>query len=231
MTDVEYPENCRREGIKCAKYIQPASNAVYAPSRHAITCTSKTPHHTFATLTTKPDHTKTNPSQHASLRQTRLSVSDNAVIPAVRPIPEGDTSKVSKAIPLNLLRLRLHIRGLATKIGPGGDARSLKSRSTDVEPALWVQAGLLERLAPQLDVGLEAGGADLAAWVVVELDEDEVGQEDGALGVGGVWEGTLWCGRQVVLLGWRGVVLGAEDLGEGVPVGGVAVLIVCIWLV
>lgn len=77
-----------------------------------------------------------------------------------------------------------------------------------------------------LQRGVEAGGSDLARSVVVELHEDKVALEEHGHRVGGVGEGTLGCGCEVVFLAGVEGEVGTERCGEGIPMSWHVVLII-----
>ncbi|KAH6603995.1 hypothetical protein Trco_007441 [Trichoderma cornu-damae] len=77
------------------------------------------------------------------------------------------------------------------------------------------QSSVADALAPVLDSSVEAGLADVAVAVVVELDPDVVGELADVEGLRGVGEGALRSGSQVIpLAGVLGEV-GLEALGHG----------------
>lgn len=145
---------------------------------------------------------------------------------SLRAIPKHDTPQITHSQSYNTLHHRLH--ALRTpNIRIRAVARRRKRRSPNIQPWFSCHGRGFKRFTPLLHAGVEANGADLALWIIVELHPDEIAERDDAERCGKIGEGTLRGGGEVVgFLGVGGEVR-TEGEGEGVEVGGEAIFFVC----
>lgn len=153
----------------------------------------------------------------------------HARIPPVRhslgPIPQRNTTKVGQPLNHGALDRRRH--RIRSQIARPRTYRA--SRSTD-EKFRFAALGC-KILGPGAEGVGETGAANVAPWVVVELDKDKVHGEHGVKRDGGIGADTLGSAGDEVLFGAVGVHGGAEGVDEGGVAAGFFVFIVWrIWL-